>query len=67
MLIQVIICDSCDSPDYGLGMQPYSVAGGPLLHICASCEKKPYKEVQPSAKGKLIAEMIRGALPGVQV
>lgn len=45
MRIEVVLCDHCGGPDFGLGMTQYSVSGGPPRDLCRSCEEKPFRLV----------------------
>jgi hypothetical protein len=62
MILTVAICDHCGFADYGAGLTPYRVGSGPVLHICSSCEEKPFKRVMPHPKGLSVAEVVRLAL-----
>ena len=62
MRLSFAICDHCHGTWHGVALTTYRVADGPLLEICAWCQQKPFRHVEPSARGKVIAETVRLAL-----
>ncbi len=61
MIIQIQLCDHCDSVIHGPA-ESYRIGDGPTLDICSSCQQKPFRRVAPSARGKAVAETMRLAL-----
>jgi hypothetical protein len=62
MLIQVLLCDHCEAVSFGGRFEAYKVEGGPVLHICEVCQRKPFRRVQPSSRGLAVAAVIQMAL-----
>lgn len=63
MIIQAIICDHCHTTIHGGSFESYRVGGaGPVLQICAICQRKPFRSATPSPRGIAIAETVRLAL-----
>lgn len=62
-LIQLLLCDHCQQQIVGPSA-PYRVEDGPVLDICASCQKKPFRQVKPSARAATIANVMKLALRG---
>lgn len=58
MLIHALVCDHCDQRPFG-PVETYRIGDGPELHICVSCQRKPFRQVQPSARGAAVAETVR--------
>lgn len=60
MIIHVEICDLCDAPNRGAPFEAYSLSAGPTLHICRSCQEKPFRgDTKPSAKGQAVLQTVR--------
>ncbi len=62
-LIQVRVCDHCSQQIFG-PFVAYRVEDGPVLDMCSTCEKKPFKRVQPSARATAIGQVLQMALRG---
>ncbi len=63
MIIHIEICDHCESPPRGLPMLAYSIVGeSGERHICQACQRRPFRRVEPSKRGRAIAEVVRLAL-----
>lgn len=60
-LLQFHICDHCSQQIVGPST-PYRVGEGPTLDICASCQKKPFRQVQPSPRAEAIKTVVKMAL-----
>ena len=39
----IIVCDHCGRRILGFTHDTYSIAGGPVLDICAPCQDKPFR------------------------
>ena len=61
MRIHIVICDHCRHPA-AAASDRYRVEEGPWLDICWSCQRKPFKRVEPHSRGKAIAEVLGLAL-----
>lgn len=60
--IEITICDHCETVLRGGSVETYRVADGPWRHICESCQKKPFRHVEPSAKAQAIGEVLQLAI-----
>ena len=64
--IHLTVCDHCGNPEHGIPHERYVVQGGPELHICSTCQSKPFRRIPPHPKmvalKELLSEVWRGGV-----